>query len=82
MKAQRGWRAVRLGVVAGLIGGFAVAAARFVPKLVARRSFRRLAATRTTEELWPPIPSRAGGPVRVDAPLAGGPDDGDAPEGG
>jgi uncharacterized membrane protein len=81
MRAQRGLRAVRLGVIAGLIGGFVVAATRFVPKLIARRSFKRLAATRTTEELWPPVPSRAGGPVRVDAPLAGGADDGDGPEG-
>jgi len=82
MKAQRGWRAIRLGVIAGLIGGFAVAAARFVPKLLARRSFKRLAATKTTEELWPRVPSRADGPVRIDAPLAGGGDDGDGPEGG
>ena len=56
-----------------VIGGFAVAAARFVPKLVARRSFRRLAARETTEELWPPVPSRAGGPVRVDGAPRRGP---------
>ncbi|MGD0743469.1 MAG: hypothetical protein ABSA31_09370 [Acidimicrobiales bacterium] len=77
MRTRRGWRAIRIGVVAGVLGGAAVAAARVLPKFLARRSFRRLAATKTTEELWPPVPTRSAGAVRVDAPLAGAPVDGD-----
>ena len=77
MRARRGWRAVRIGVIAGIFGGVALAAARFVPRLLARQSYRRLAATKSTEELWPPVPPRSGEPVRVFAPLARTATDGD-----
>jgi hypothetical protein len=64
-------------MVAGLLGGAAVAAARFVPKLVARRAYRKLAAAKATEELWPPVPSRSSEQLQVSAPLAGTAHDGD-----
>jgi uncharacterized membrane protein len=78
MVARGKRRAVHLGVIAGVLAG-AVAAARFVPKLVARRSYRRLAATKATDEFWPPVPVRSGEPLRVAAPLARTTNDGDAP---
>jgi len=71
MKARRGWRTVRIGVLAGIAGSLGLAAARYVPKLIARQSYRRLAARKSTDELWPPVPSRSGEPVRVSAPRAG-----------
>ncbi|MGP8066293.1 MAG: hypothetical protein ACLP81_07950 [Acidimicrobiales bacterium] len=77
MKARQGRRAVRIGVFAGIVGGLGLAAARYVPKLIARRSYRRLAAKKSTDELWPPVPPRSGEPVRVSAPRAGKASDGD-----
>jgi hypothetical protein len=70
--------AVYLGVIAGVLAG-AVAAARFVPKFFARRSYRKLAATKATDEFWPPVPVRSGEPLRVAAPLARTANDGDTP---
>jgi uncharacterized membrane protein len=71
-------RALHLGVIAGVLAG-AVAAVRFVPRLVARRSYRKLAATKATDEFWPPVPVRSGEPLRVAAPLARTANDGDTP---
>ncbi|HXZ82809.1 MAG TPA: hypothetical protein VED84_03545 [Acidimicrobiales bacterium] len=70
MKARRGWRVLRIGVVTGLASAAVLAAARIVPRFVAHRSYRRLAAAKATEDLWPPVPSRPAEPVRVSAPLA------------
>ncbi len=77
MRTRQGWRILRVGLITGILGGVTVAAAKFIPRLIARRSYRKLAATKTTEELWPPVPSRPGEPVRVSAPLAGTTHDGD-----
>jgi hypothetical protein len=77
MRTLRGSRLLRIGVLTGLAGGAVLAALRIVPKLVARRCYRRLAAAKTTEELWPPVPPHPADPVRVSAPLARATDDGE-----
>ena len=71
---------VRAGVAAGMLGALAAGAVTLVRRRARRREERRNAAfARASEGIWPAVPTRPSGELRItaerpgDAPAAGTP---------